>query len=787
MSTSWSEKKRQARGLEELPKYFCGSCTALRAEDDPVCLDCGREQPGENGWTPTEHAYDPFLGRVLNERYLIDKIEGRGSSSTIYRADSLKVPKRFAVKMVKLRHTEVGGRNQHAKDGSQDGVIDQIRTRLEREVRAVGMLRNPHIVRVYELLELDQNWIALIMDHIDGYTLEQVVEHEGALPADRACGLLRQVANGLCEAHRVGMIHRDIKPANIMVELLPDGRDFAYLLDFGVVHLEGEAKMTQGFLGTPLYASPEQASATKLDARSDIYSLGATFFYILTGHAPFDSDRTLEVLRAHVYDTAPRLSDKCPEANYPPALEALVASMLAKSPEDRPDDLFEVIESLQRILDADTNARRRPARAQLPSDSADFAEPVGGEDSFGGARHTQLAGDTAARAGQTTSFEDRPRTATGLKHVSPDRPLENRPAGKRTSADQTVIPGGSPVVPETVAETSEHRARRDSSELTAFNHTNPHGFQRPPTSPGTDPASRDIEVRSTVQFLPEQLAETAKGATPHLEDGEEAAQASGSPFQGFRFARNIRACAAADETLVAFVDVHNEIWAIGETQLDPVCTPMERVTSLATTSEGIFVGLADGTINRLDPPSQGSLRSGGSELLALYRDPQGRAIVSLAAPTGAGKLLASTSDGTVYLGMLRRRRNRWVTLNASRPVATTAVSPRGAMFAVASTNGYIRASTTDAPTKAAAKFRVDAEVIDMSFSHDGHLLAVLLDDGRLPIFQVLYGRQISELPADDPRPHSLFFSRENILHGVCTTEGRICFKNLTLTKSPSGE
>ncbi|MFW6053993.1 MAG: serine/threonine-protein kinase, partial [Persicimonas sp.] len=528
MSTRWSDKKRRTRSLTELPKHFCGSCTALRAEDDPVCLDCGRERPGEDGWTPTEHAYDPFLGRVLNERYLIDKIEGRGSSSTIYRADSLKVPKRFAVKMVKLRHTDIGGRHQHGEDNPQDGVIDQIRTRLEREVRAVGMLRNPHIVRVYELLELDQNWIALIMDHIDGYTLEQVVEQEGALPADRACGLVRQVANGLCEAHRVGMIHRDIKPANIMVELLPDGRDFAYLLDFGVVHLEGEAKMTQGFLGTPLYASPEQASATKLDARSDIYSLGATFFYILTGHAPFDSDRTLEVLKAHVYDTAPRLSDKCPAANYPAALEDLVASMLAKSADDRPDDLFEVIESLQRILDADTYARRPSAPAQPPSDCADLAAPLGGEDSFGGARHTQLAGDTETRAGQTTSFEDRPRTATGLKHVSPARPLEERPAErrpaqKRIGADQTVIPGGSPVVPET----AEHRARLDSSEITSFNDTNPHGFHRPPTNPGTKQACRDIEVRSTVQFLPEQLAETAKGGAPHLDDVEEAAQACG--------------------------------------------------------------------------------------------------------------------------------------------------------------------------------------------------------------------------------------------------------------------
>ncbi|QDG51279.1 hypothetical protein FIV42_11160 [Persicimonas caeni] len=766
MGTNWKDQQALRRRADNLLRHFCEKCTSLRAEADESCLDCGSDRP-RGGWVPLIGAYDPFLGRILNERYLISKIEGRGSSSTIYRAESLTVPKRFAIKMVKLWHSE-------------KGVTEEVRARLEREVRAVGMLRNPHIVRVYELLELNENWIALVMDHIEGDTLEERIDAQGPLDVDRALALLFQVTNGLCEAHDVGMIHRDIKPANIMLERLPDGEDFAYLLDFGVVRLDGETKLTRGFLGTPLFASPEQATGGELDGRSDIYSLGATLFYMLTGRPPFESDNTLQVLKAHVQKPAPTLSQACPKRKFPRALERLVAAMLAKSPSDRPADLYEVIDALRstrEASDAEELADADALHEPTPAESADLTNQLAVEDSYNGARRTELGTDLDPTESlkATMAFQDRPKTVLGLRHGLGEAPdtdtTDNETADKKGKVD-------------------EWRTQRDSGQLRSLNETNPRGFDRPATNPRGHKPPRDIEVKKTLQFLPDPT-QVGVDADEELERDEPAGAAivgrkrdanKAAPKKndtGYPFARTVRLSGASSERLIAFVDTHNEIWTVGDGRLVPVTVPSSRITAVAASEAGAFVGTADGAICSIDADN--------SELERLFCDAEGRSFTAMAATRSGSTLLAATADGALFLGRLRHHRERWLSLAANRPITSVAVTAMGGMFAAASADGLIRVASTESPGTAVAKLTADGAVRDMAFSNDGHLLAVLLDDGRLPIFQVLYGSQISELTPDCPTPRSLYFSRENILYGVCTADGRIGRWNLTTGRAAERE
>src|SRR5690554_7107228 len=134
MGEDWKAVNLQKQRERAALRFFCAQCSTLRAEEDAHCAECGHARP-DVGWTALEQAFDPFLGRILQDRYLIDKIEGHGASSTVYRAKSLSVPKRFAIKMVRLAHAD-------------RAAAEQARARLEREVRAVGMLRRSEERRV---------------------------------------------------------------------------------------------------------------------------------------------------------------------------------------------------------------------------------------------------------------------------------------------------------------------------------------------------------------------------------------------------------------------------------------------------------------------------------------------------------------------------------------------------------------------------------------------------------------------------------------------------------------
>jgi serine/threonine-protein kinase len=211
--------------------------------------------------------------------------------------------------------------------------------RFTREVQAVTGLTHLNTVRVYDYGRAEYSSFYYVMEYLDGPTLEGLVRRGGPLPPGRVVYLLRQLCGALAEAHAAGLVHRDLKPGNVIVATLGGQRDVAKLLDFGLVQdlsadADGRLTRTGTVLGTPAYMSPEQAAGeSAVDARGDVYGLGAVAFFALTGRPPFQGKTLGQLLAAHRCEPPPPLTDFRPDV--PADLAAVVARCLAKDPNDR--------------------------------------------------------------------------------------------------------------------------------------------------------------------------------------------------------------------------------------------------------------------------------------------------------------------------------------------------------------------------------------------------------------------------------------------------------------------
>lgn len=327
--------------------YYCAACTVCVEARDETCPECGSEPPSQ-GWPPLDESPYRYLGRIIEGRYILDQFLGEGATGYVYRARAVQIGRKFACKIVDTRRY------------NKKEFEEELLRRFRMEVDAMSQLRNPHVVAIYEAMQLYEGVFALLMDFVDGRTLQDLLDRVGRIKMDRSLELMRQVANGLFEAHRVGFIHRDLKPDNIMIERLPASGFFARILDFGIVQMMGKVDATQGFRGTPLYASPEQCmGGPGLDHRSDIYSLGCVFFHCITGQPPFPGTESLQVMDAHVNEPPPSIGDVLSTSRIPPGLEYLLRSLLAKDPADRPEDLSVVIKEIDEIIENLKTPRRR--------------------------------------------------------------------------------------------------------------------------------------------------------------------------------------------------------------------------------------------------------------------------------------------------------------------------------------------------------------------------------------------------------------------------------------------
>ena len=270
------------------------------------------------------------LQELLAGRYSIERELGRGGMGIVLLARDVALDRPVAIKLLP----------PHLAARPDE------RERFLQEARTAAGLSHPNIVPIH-LVEARGDLVFFVMGFVDGETLRDRVERAGPLPPRLATKLLQEVAWALGAAHQRGVIHRDVKPDNIMIERATER---AVVTDFGIAlgRRAGAADNAAGSVtGTARYMSPEQACGEPVDARSDLYSLGATFFYALTGRAPFEASNAPAILTKHVYEIAPLVETLRPEV--PGKLGGVVDRLLRKAPAER----FQTADDLARVGDGD--------------------------------------------------------------------------------------------------------------------------------------------------------------------------------------------------------------------------------------------------------------------------------------------------------------------------------------------------------------------------------------------------------------------------------------------------
>lgn len=279
-----------------------------------------------------------FASRSLG-RFKLRKRIGRGGMGEVWVARDEELRRDVALKV--LRPT----------DQDPEAVA-----RFEREIRATAALQHPNTIRIFSHGVSEDGLWYYAMELLEGQTLQGLVHHVGALPQRRAAALLHQAARALSEAHERGIVHRDIKPDNLFVTSLGGEPDVVKVLDFGIVRMaEDDAGLTStGFVaGTPAYMAPEVATGETATPAADVYALGATLYFALTGAPPFDGPDAASVLRQHVNVPTPRLGTRT-ATPISPALENVCMCALAKDPKDRFDSAAAFAYALDRALDGST-------------------------------------------------------------------------------------------------------------------------------------------------------------------------------------------------------------------------------------------------------------------------------------------------------------------------------------------------------------------------------------------------------------------------------------------------
>lgn len=258
--------------------------------------------------------YDKYVGQIFDERYKIIKRIGEGGMAIVYEGFDIKANRIVAIKVLK---DEIANDSQSVK-------------RFINESKAVAMMSHPNIVRIYDVSVKD-NLKYIVMEHIDGITLKSYMSKKGALSLAETISYSEQILRALDHAHNKGVTHRDIKPQNIL--LLKDGH--IKVTDFGIAKLPNTetVTMTDKAIGTVFYISPEQASGKPIDQRSDIYSLGAMMYEMMTGTLPFTADSPVSVAMMQVSSTPKPPREIKPE--IPRGLEQIVLLAMEKQPDQR--------------------------------------------------------------------------------------------------------------------------------------------------------------------------------------------------------------------------------------------------------------------------------------------------------------------------------------------------------------------------------------------------------------------------------------------------------------------
>ena len=349
----------------------CPQCQQLLTDNARYCHSCGFSISSGKPTAPqyavtAPTADDPFpdrlIGHLLEGKYQILAKLGQGGMGTVYRARRVHIGDEVAVKVLL---------QEFVKDAS---ALERFR----REARASAMLHHPNIVTIHDYGEAGEDSAPafIVMELVAGMPLSDIIEREGSLAPQRAVALMKSICAGVGAAHRSEIVHRDIKPDNIIVQppQMDGESETVKVLDFGIAKLRdvaGSAALTQTgmVIGTPYYMSPEQCKAAPLDARSDVYSLGAMMYEMLAGNPPFEAETLTGIVAKHLTESPPPMRREF----VPPAIEAVIMRALSKDPQARPSD---ALEFARELMDAFALPQQTSRRAPAPTREAAPQPPV---------------------------------------------------------------------------------------------------------------------------------------------------------------------------------------------------------------------------------------------------------------------------------------------------------------------------------------------------------------------------------------------------------------------------
>jgi len=282
---------------------------------------------------------DDNIGRVFGDKYLIERKLGEGGMGVVYLARHKAIGKRFAIKLL------------HGDAVKDPEVVE----RFKVEAQAASAIGSEHIIDITDFADLPGGATYFVMEFLDGRGLTKLFEELKRVPTNRLARIAKQIALGLGAAHQAGIVHRDLKPDNVFLCKRSGGEtDFVKVLDFGIAKVgQNASKLTKAgaIFGTPHYMSPEQASGSPVDHRTDIYALGVILYEGAVGRVPFDADNFMGILTQHMYKAPvpPRALPECPP-DLSPGLEVIIMRCLRKKPEERYATMEELAEDLDRLM-----------------------------------------------------------------------------------------------------------------------------------------------------------------------------------------------------------------------------------------------------------------------------------------------------------------------------------------------------------------------------------------------------------------------------------------------------
>ncbi|MCQ6270164.1 serine/threonine protein kinase [Pseudarthrobacter sp. R1] len=296
----------------------------------------------------------PTTGITLGGRFQLTTRIAIGGMGEVWKAKDLVLGRIVAIKVLKEEYT------------GDPGFLQRFRA----EARHTALLNHVGIANVFDYGE-EEGSAYLVMELVPGQPLSSIIEHEQVLSPDRTLSIIAQTARALSVAHAQGLVHRDIKPGNLLIT--PDGR--VKVTDFGIARLADQVPLTQTgqVMGTAQYLAPEQATGQTATGSSDIYSLGVIGYECLSGHRPFSGESQIAIALAQVNDAPPPLPE-----SLPTPVRALLMSMLAKDPKNRPANAIKLAEAAEAIRNGDVSAARAavPGMLLFDADTGPITAPV---------------------------------------------------------------------------------------------------------------------------------------------------------------------------------------------------------------------------------------------------------------------------------------------------------------------------------------------------------------------------------------------------------------------------